>query len=529
MRKSITTRYFYSTAILLLASTAFMGLIQMYLAMGYFRTDNDASLINTVDNTVRVLQEAQSASDDREQRLEIIKRETVITSRASGSLIFISDAYGRIVLCSAEDPEQYLALQLPEKALSEAFNAGQYTEVGTLDGILHSRYYVAGKPIEHDSRLAGFVFAASNADSLGDYMANLFSIFILSAGLMLMVASILSIVLTTRMTTPLRRISEAARKFGQGDFSIRVPVEGDDELAQMAVTFNNMAQNLEKIDQSRSNFMGNIAHELRTPMTTVKGFVDGMLDGTIPPESRHHYLEIVSQEVGRLTRLIKNMLDITKLEAGEYTVNATDYDVWESITGVVFSAEQRLEANRIQLAGFAPTRTMVYADKDLVYQVIYNIMDNAIKFTPEGGEIRFSVAQSKGFVTVAIRNTGAGIAPEALPYVFDRFYKEDKSRGLNTTGSGLGLHICKVLINLSGGSIRVDSQEGAWCQFSFTLPTPPQQNGKGQRPAKKQKPLREARPDKEPVREPKDGPAAPTDPQPPGTDGPDIPLQKDTP
>ena len=473
MRKSITTRYFYSTAILLLASTAFMGLIQMYLAMGYFRTDNDDSLINTVDNTVRILQEAKQESATSDEQLDVIKREIVITARASGSQIFLSDAYGKIILCGAEDPEQYLALQLPEKAISAAYNRGQYTELGTLGGILKSRYYVAGKPWETDGKLTGFVFAASNADSLGEYMANLFSIFILSAGLMLMVSSILSIVMTSRMTTPLRRITDAAKKFGQGDFSARVPVEGDDELAQMAVTFNNMAQNLDKIDQSRRSFMGNIAHELRTPMTTIQGFVDGMLDGTIPPESYQHYLGIVSGEAGRLTRLIKNMLDITKLEAGEYTVNATAYDIWESLTGVVFSAEQRLEANRIQLAGFAPTKTMVYADKDLVYQVIYNLMDNAIKFTPEGGEIRFSVSQTKTEVTVAIRNTGAGIAAEALPYVFDRFYKEDKSRGLNTTGSGLGLHICKVLINLSGGSIKVESEESAWCEFSFTLPVPP--------------------------------------------------------
>ena len=187
-----------------------------------------------------------------------------------------------------------------------------------------SRYYIAGKPIlDEKGMLQGFVFAGANADSLTEYLANLFSTFILSAGLMLMVSSVLSIVLTNRMTTPLRRISDAAKKFGGGDFSARVPVEGDDELAQLAETFNTMAGSLEKIDQSRRSFMGNIAHELRTPMTTIKGFIDGMLDGTIPPENQNHYLGIVSQEVGRLTRLIKNMLDITKLEAGEYKVNAT--------------------------------------------------------------------------------------------------------------------------------------------------------------------------------------------------------------
>ena len=174
--------------------------------------------------------------------------------------------------------------------------------------------------------------------------------------------------------------------------------------------------------------------------------------------------------MGRLTRLIKNMLDITKLEAGEYKVNAHSYDIWQTITGVVFAAEQRIEANSIQITGFAPSKTMVYADEDLVYQVVYNLVDNAIKFCGVGGEIRFSVTQGKGFVTVAVRNTGEGIAPEALPHVFDRFYKEDKSRGLNTSGAGLGLHICKVLVNLSGGKIWAASRAGEYTEFLFTLP-----------------------------------------------------------
>ena len=395
VRKSITTRYFYSTAVLLICSIAVMGFIQMYLAMGYFREENGTALIQTIDNAILAMQEAADdgivekraeAAEAAGLDVEDIKRGITLTARAAGKSILVTDAYGSVVL---------------------------------------------------------------------------------------------SIVLTNRMTTPLRRISDAAKKFGGGDFSARVPVEGDDELAQLAETFNTMAGSLEKIDQSRRSFMGNIAHELRTPMTTIKGFIDGMLDGTIPPENQNHYLGIVSQEVGRLTRLIKNMLDITKLEAGEYKVNATTYDIWESITSVVFGAEQRLEANNIQISGFAPTKTLVLADQDLVYQVIYNLVDNAIKFCNVGGEIRFSVTQSKGAVTVGVRNTGAGIAPEALPYVFDRFYKEDKSRGLNTTGSGLGLHICKVLINLSGGKIWVDSKEGEYCEFLFTLPAPPSSPIKG--------------------------------------------------
>ena len=451
VRKSITTRYFYSTAVLLICSIAVMGFIQMYLAMGYFREENGTALIQTIDNAILAMQEAADdgivekraeAAEAAGLDVEDIKRGITLTARAAGKSILVTDAYGSVVLSI---PSEYQGMEVSVKTCNATYSRGIYDEMGTLGGIFSSRYYIAGKPILDEKGMRqGFVFAGANADSLTEYLANLFSTFILSAGLMLMVSSVLSIVLTNRMTTPLRRISDAAKKFGGGDFSARVPVEGDDELAQLAETFNTMAGSLEKIDQSRRSFMG-----------------------------------IVSQEVGRLTRLIKNMLDITKLEAGEYKVNATTYDIWESITSVVFGAEQRLEANNIQISGFAPTKTLVLADQDLVYQVIYNLVDNAIKFCNVGGEIRFSVTQSKGAVTVGVRNTGAGIAPEALPYVFDRFYKEDKSRGLNTTGSGLGLHICKVLINLSGGKIWVDSKEGEYCEFLFTLPAPPSSPIKG--------------------------------------------------
>ena len=218
--------------------------------------------------------------------------------------------------------------------------------------------------------------------------------------------------------------------------------------------------------------MGNIAHELRTPMTTIKGFVDGILDGTIPPEMQNHYLQLVSEETGRLARLIQNMLDLSKLESGEYQVNARMFNIWETLTGVALAAEQRINDGMIELEGLTmDEKVLVYADPDLIHQVAYNLLDNAIKFTPAGGTIRFSVEKLGPETEIAVWNSGQGISPEALPYVFQRFYKEDRSRGLHARGAGLGLNICKVLVNLSGGQIRVESQQGEWCRFVFTLPS----------------------------------------------------------
>ena len=473
MRKSISSMYFSTTAALLIVSTAVLCAIQMYLVMGYFKQDKKESLsevVSIVTTQIHLRQQAENSMDIDPALAQKIQESLALVSETSSTIILFTDENGVVQLCSEGTSSSNVGRQVPANILADLTADGSFFETGTLGGIYPSACYTVGGIVDDGGLPLGYVFASTSAGSLNIFVGDMFSSFVLAAGLMLLASSVLAIFFTTRLTTPLRRISEAARKFGGGDFSVRVPVDGDDEVAQLAVTFNNMARNLETIDSSRASFMGNIAHELRTPMTSIKGFIDGMLDGTIPDDMRQHYLGLVSQEVGRLTRLIQNMLDISKLEAGEYRVNAQSYDVWESLTGVVFSAEQRVEDQGVEIQGLAPQKTMVYADPDLVYQVVYNLFDNALKFTPKGGYIRFAVQKAGGFVTVSVENSGQGISAEALPFVFERFYKEDKSRGLNTKGSGLGLHICKVLIGLSGGKIWAESEEGRFCRFSFTLP-----------------------------------------------------------
>ena len=475
VRKSISSAYFSMTAVVLVTSILAMGFLQMYLSMEYFKTDKE----NTLDDIVTLaaarasMEQGPLESWQESATGQQLQSTISLIGQSSGNVVFATDTTGRVLMCSEGENCRHKTA-VSEKILEKIRTDGEYFELGDLGGAAPQRYYTSARAVYDEAgRAMVYVFASADAAGMGVFVSDMFSSFVLSAGLMLLVASVLSILLTSRLTTPLRRIAAAARKFGGGDFSVRVPVEGDDEVAQLAQTFNNMASSLETIDSSRASFMGNIAHELRTPMTTIKGFIDGMLDGTIPPEMQQHYLSLVSQEVGRLARLTQNMLDITKLEAGEYRVHASSYDVWETITAVVLSAEQRIEENKIQIDGFAPSKTMVYADADLVYQVFYNIFDNAIKFTPEGGTIALSVTKSGGAVTISVQNTGEGISPEALPFVFERFYKEDKSRGLNARGNGLGLHICKVLVNLSGGKIWAESELGSWCRFSFTLPINP--------------------------------------------------------
>ena len=461
-RKTISRELFTSIAMVLLLSLALMCGIQSALSIAYFSNERMSALTSVLDGATALSQRfAEQGSDVTQPITDEALKENIesgfeLFHTSADAVIFITDPTGKIILhTEAAD----LTGESVSPEVLDVLNSGvDYYSEDTLDGVFRTKYYTAGRLIEGPTTNA-YLFVATSMDALHQYVSDLLSIFLVSAVGILLFASAISILFARKI-----------RQLGSGDFTARAPVDGCEELADFATTFNNMAARLQTIDNARGQFMGNIAHELRTPMTSIKGFIDGMLDGTIPAEEYKHYLGIVSQETGRLARLVQNMLDITKLESGEYKFQARNCNIWDTITDVVLSDEKRIEDGQIDIQGLEPAREPVYADPDLIHQVVYNLVDNAIKFTPPQGIIRFSVKRDGGMVVVAVENTGEGISPEALPFVFERFYKEDRSRGLNTRGSGLGLHICKVLINLSGGQIKAESEQGKWCRFTFTLP-----------------------------------------------------------
>lgn len=472
MRNSITTRYFRSTVVVLLSGILLLGLTLMFFANHYFQGDLEKELIGNLNSGAKALNNSiQEDGNNIFLNNAYIKQAFETIGSANDSILFLVDANGRTLICSETYPCSHTTYMMPPDVINEVIATGNYTEMGTLSGVYPvSHYTVARKVVSADGDFIGILFASTNASALSTFLNDMLFMFVISAGVMIFVSSILSVLLTQRMTTPLRNMTEVVRSYGQGDFSARTPIEGDDEIAQLALTFNNMAQDLQENEETRSTFIDNVAHELRTPMTSIKGFVDGILDGTIPYEMQDRYLEIVSQEVGRLSRLTRSMLDVTKLEKGEYSQNAVSYDVWETITMVVFGAEKRIDEHNIRIEGLAPVRTLVHADPDVVHQVVFNLVDNAVKFAGEHGVITLHVEKKQNNVYVSVKNTGEGIRKEDIPHVFDRFYKTDKSRSLNTEGAGLGLYICKKLINKSGGDIMVRSKTGEYTEFVFYVP-----------------------------------------------------------
>jgi signal transduction histidine kinase len=238
------------------------------------------------------------------------------------------------------------------------------------------------------------------------------------------------------------------------------------------MAFNNMASTLATTESSRRSFVANVSHELKTPMTTIGGFIDGILDGTIPEEKRNQYLQVVSGETKRLSRLVRSMLDTSRIEAGEMQVHPALFDVSELNRQTVFTFERMIEEKQLCIEGLETDKVMIFADRDLMNQVVYNLVENAVKFVNVGGVISFHYRVEKNMTYVAIRNTGEGLSKAEVPQLFERFYKSDKSRSLNKNGVGLGLHIVRSIIQYHSGEVFVRSAEGEYTEFEFAVPAP---------------------------------------------------------
>ena len=236
------------------------------------------------------------------------------------------------------------------------------------------------------------------------------------------------------------------------------------------MAFNDMAFHIEKAEDIRNNFISDVSHELRTPMTTIGGFVDGILDGTIPKDRQSDYLVIVKDEIARLSALTNSFLDVTRNSSGKQKLEMTNFDINETIRRTLFNFEQRICEKSLEVdVVFETESCVVKADKDEITRVLTNLIENAIKFTNEGGILRISTGSRQHEVFVSVYNTGCGIAEEDRKLIFERFYKADKSRSLNREGTGIGLFIVKEIINRHGGNISVKSVEGEYAEFIFTL------------------------------------------------------------
>lgn len=392
----------------------------------------------------------------------------------SDSSIIVADSNGEIIYAS--ESELYTK-KIPQNVVDQIQERGSYTGITTLNGLYSSGRYFAGLPINvkiGDLEISqGLVLVSGDTSGLSEMWRATATIFFFAAVVVLLIAVIASSITSAHQTRPLTEMAEAARKFGRGEFDVRVNNYKDrcDEIGELADAFNSMANSLAKVENQRADFIANVSHELKTPMTTISGFAEGILDGTIPPEKEQDALKIVVSETRRLSRLVRRMLDLSRLNAlAENSITAQEqFDLVEVVSQVIISLEGKITDRNLDMDVQMPEdKLMVWGDPDSVTQVCYNLIDNAAKFAAAGTSITLRITKKDGKAYTSISNLGATIPQDELPLLFERFHKADYSRSMDWDGVGLGLYIVKTILGNLKENITVTSEDGL-TTFTFTL------------------------------------------------------------
>lgn len=465
-------RQFTLMLCILLAATILLGLAFWVVFDRYAARKQETSLQSTADTVASLTQFYSSPMSmylDWDFRLNLSA-----ASGASENDVLLCMTDGQVFLCAQDVQDcEHIGRTLGASAVEKITKQGS-ASIDDAATLLYGekRLAVATAAYSSDGTFMCIVVASMKRADLSALTGGTLRLFILTALVVFLIALLAMPYLTRRETKPIKDMAAAARQLAHGNLSVRVPTGyQNEEMEELAVAFNNMAASVQNSETIRQEFVANVSHELKTPMTTIAGYLDGMLDGTIPPEKHRVYMELVSTEVRRLSRLVRNMLDVARLkDQGIPPDKLTDFDICEEASQALLSFEQRINQKHLNVDIDMPEFGLtVHAFADAVSQVIYNLLDNAVKFIDDGGTLSIHARQQGGKAVVSIANTGPTIDPAELPLIFDRFHKTDKSRSTDRDGVGLGLYIVKTIVLAHGEDIYVTSRDGK-TEFTFTMP-----------------------------------------------------------
>ena len=472
--KTTFSRQFAMIAALLLLCLLITGVSFRFLMLGTIESQNQQTMIRDAE-AVAELAEAYDSVGDLQNNFDFHISLSLFTKVGDAEAL-LCDTDGVIRICSCEKFScDHIGQTVDPVLLAEIQKDGSWYEGTSLSSIYDEPRYLAGQTLlASDGEQIGYVLVSAPMAQTKNFMLRSSTLFFYVAIAVLVVSMLAASFLSRMQVRPLGQMADAARRFGRGELGVRVEEspKNTSEINDLARAFNTMVDSLESSERRRQEFVANVSHELKTPMTTIGGYIDGMLDGTIPPEKQQHYMQIVSGEVRRLSRLVRNMLDISRLQAmGVEESRMTRFDLGELMSDVIITFEQKINGKGLNVDVELPDRPVwVKAERDGITQVVYNLLDNAIKFCPQGGKLGLFLALEGGKAKVTVQNSGPTIDPNELPLLFDRFHKADKSRSADREGWGLGLYIAKTIVGAYGGDIWATSENGI-TNFIFTLPT----------------------------------------------------------
>ncbi|NLC72753.1 MAG: HAMP domain-containing histidine kinase [Ruminococcaceae bacterium] len=469
--KSIYFRQFLSVAISVLLSFIVLAVAFVLLGRSYVIHSYEERA-NSVADEVR--RSASAYSVDSNLMSWGLRMSISSISSSTGNHIFITNSTGRIISCSDVNVAcNHIGETVSPEIMQDLTEHGSISTVSHLGKIYDKPFLIVAKRIDSsvNGELLGYVFiGSSRAGIVGAWTALAWAFILLTTGVAL-IALVLALVTSKKMSEPLEEMASAARKYGYGDFSHRVKqTEGEDELAELTSAFNNMAESLERSEELRNEFIANVSHELKTPMTTISGFADGLLDGTIPKEDEEKYLATIADETRRLSRLVRRMLDLSQMQSrGNDLARRSTFEIDELIIRTLLNFETRAEDKNLEVELDLPEDSIaVIADHDAITQVLYNLLDNAVKFARPKSKLAVSLWKQEGKAYVSIKNEGDTIPEDDLSLIFDRFHKSDRSRSLDREGVGLGLYLVKSILDAHGEAVAVKSKGGVTV-FVFTL------------------------------------------------------------
>lgn len=467
--KSTFYKTFLVTSLLLLFSFIILGSSIAVFAYRFFIRERQGSLLDTaVEISNRAGQNVYSGNININRYFEEVVRSY---AKLSDTYIIITNNLGEVIVTSDEISIRSLTTKLyvGEEVMRQTILNGGYSGFGTLGGLLVSEYYSVGVPVfSWNGDIVGTVFVSTTGRNLREMIFDFIRIFISTAAAVLLLSLAWTFIAAQRMTRPLILMSSAAREFARGNFSVRVPeADRKDEIGNLASSFNNMANELQRTEERRREFIANISHELKTPMTTIGGYVDGILDGVVADEKQETYLKVVSSEVKRLNRLVSEMLELSRLESEEFSLNLETFDICEVTRLVILGLEKKITDRKLDIEVNFDEAVVVTAEKDSITRVIYNLVDNAIKYANEGTTIKISILRKDKKIHFSVTDIGKPIPPEEQERIFDRFHKADRSR--KSEGLGLGLYLAKNILRQHGEDIICEC-EGGKTTMRFTLP-----------------------------------------------------------
>lgn len=470
MTKSLFTRMLFVYLLIILMSFVLLGGI-------FFSTLKDQYLNDQMDMMIEHAHEINEwSTENYYETMTDIEFQGHLLKKAEeeDTVIWLITKFKMIYMTADPEGKGEIKDKLPTKSIDRFFEEtqqGNYAkQVSTVESAFKRSVMSVAIPLKVEDTIVGTIVVHREVEDFGVGISTIFRQVLFPLVISMAFAFMLVLILSRYIVKPIKDISYAAGELARGNLDWRVKSNTKDELGELAISFNKMAEELKLQDGLRNTFIANVSHELRTPLASTQGFVQGMLDRAIEEKDRDKYLEIVLAETKRMNTLITDLLSLAKIESGKFPMELSEFDINELVRRCIIMFEKRIEDKNLEVSiQLTEEKMLVWADEDRISQVVTNLVDNAVKFTSEGGELKIWTNSAGNKVYVNIADTGEGIPEEEQPYIFERFYKVDKSHSRKKPGTGIGLSIVKRIITQHGEKITLRSVRDKGTTFTFTL------------------------------------------------------------